>query len=69
MNTWCSVRGVRLKRTHSVWFHVCDMSSTGTSMETRNALMVARGWGRKMENRAVIAERCRVSSGGDENVL
>ena len=32
------------QRLHIVWFHVCEMSTTGTYMETDSTLVVARCW-------------------------
>ena len=38
----CYVTEVRQKKAHIVWFHLCEMSRTGKSMETESKLVIAR---------------------------
>ena len=45
VTTLCSVQEARPRR-HIVWFHLCEVSRTGRSLEIQCRWLVARGWRR-----------------------
>lgn len=54
-------------RSHGIWFHLCEMSRMGRSLETEHRLVVCQGL--RGERNGEQLNGCGVSFGGDENAL
>ena len=45
------IKEARCKRPNTAWFHLCEMSRIGKTIETESRMVIARSWGKGIKKR------------------